>query len=93
MKAIKHIKAGLLHIEVIGQAPERPPGRRTRAGRSQKTCAAQQFYNDKCSSSGRWFWRLPTMERTFQRTSVRRINISPNLSGNTGTRGKSGGCC
>ena len=49
MKAIKHIKAGLLHIEVIGQTPERPPGRRTRAGRAQKTCAAQQFYNDKCS--------------------------------------------
>ena len=48
-KAVKHITAGLLHIEVIGQAPERPPGRRTRAGRAQKTCAAQQFYNDKCS--------------------------------------------
>lgn len=49
MKAIKHIKAGLLHIEVIGKVPERPPGRRTRAGRSAKTCPAQQFYNDKCS--------------------------------------------
>ena len=48
-KAIKHITAGLLHIEVIGNVPDRPPGRRTRAGREQKTCAAQQFYNDKCS--------------------------------------------
>ena len=48
-KAIKHITAGLLHIEIIGNVPDRPPGRRTRAGREQKTCAAQQFYNDKCS--------------------------------------------
>ena len=36
-KAIKHITAGLLHIEVIGSVPDRPPGRRTRAGREQKT--------------------------------------------------------
>ena len=49
MKAIKHITAGLLHIEVIGQVPERPPGPRGRAGRSRPTSAAQQFYNDKCS--------------------------------------------
>ncbi len=48
-RAIKHITAGLLHIEVIGQVPERPPGPRGRAGRSRPTSAAQQFYNDKCS--------------------------------------------
>lgn len=48
-KAIKHITAGLLHIEVIGQVPERPPGPRGRAGRCRPTSAAQQFYNDKCS--------------------------------------------
>ena len=30
-RAIKHIKAGLLHVEVIGTIPEREPGRR-RAG-------------------------------------------------------------
>ena len=48
-KAIKHITAGLLHIEVIGRVPDRPPGRRTRAVRSGPTSAAQQFYNDKCS--------------------------------------------
>ena len=48
-KAIKHIKAGLLHIEVIGTVPDRPPGRQGRAARSQATSPAQQFYNDKCS--------------------------------------------
>ena len=48
-KAIKHIKAGLLHIEVIGTIPDRPPGRQGRAARSQATSPAQQFYNDKCS--------------------------------------------
>jgi len=47
-RAIKHIKAGLLHVEVIGTIPEREPGRR-RSGRCRPTCAAQQFYNDKCS--------------------------------------------
>lgn len=47
-RAIKHIKAGLLHVEVIGTIPEREPGRR-RGGRCRPTCAAQQFYNDKCS--------------------------------------------
>ena len=47
-RAIKHIKAGLLHVEVIGTIPEREPGRR-RAGRCRPTCAAQQFYNNKCS--------------------------------------------
>lgn len=47
-RAIKHIKAGLLHVEVIGAIPEREPGRR-RAGRCRPTSAAQQFYNNKCS--------------------------------------------
>ena len=47
-KAIKHIRAGLLNIEVIGKVPERE-GKRRRAGRYQTTCAAKQFYNDKCS--------------------------------------------
>ena len=47
-RAIKHIKAGLLHVEVIGTIPEREPGRR-RGGRCRPTCPAQQFYNDKCS--------------------------------------------
>lgn len=48
-KAIKHITAGLLHIEVIGSVPDRPPGRKGRAGRQTPTSPAQQFYNDKCS--------------------------------------------
>lgn len=48
-KAIKHITAGLLHIEVIGTVPDRPPGRSGRAGRRSPTSPAQQFYNDKCS--------------------------------------------
>lgn len=47
-RAIKHIKAGLLHVEVIGTVPEHEPGRR-RAGRCRPTSAAQQFYNNKCS--------------------------------------------
>lgn len=47
-KAIKHIKAGPLHIEVIGSAPEREAGK-GRSARGRPTCAAQQFYNDKCS--------------------------------------------
>ncbi len=47
-RGIKHIKAGLLHVEVIGTIPEREPGRR-RGSRCRPTCAAQQFYNDKCS--------------------------------------------
>lgn len=46
-RAIKHIKAGLLHVEVIGTVPE--PGGRRRSGRSRPTSAAQQFYNNKCS--------------------------------------------
>ena len=48
-KAIKHIRAGLLNIEVIGTVPEARLGRRGRAGRSCPTSAAQQFYNNKCS--------------------------------------------
>ena len=48
MKAIKHIRAGLLHIEVIGNIPE-PREHKSRAPRNQKTCAAQLFYNNKCS--------------------------------------------
>ena len=45
-KAIKHIKAGLLHIEVIGQVPDRS-GRKPRAARSRPTSAAKAFYNLK----------------------------------------------
>ena len=48
-KAIKHIRAGLLHIEVIGTIPDDVPGRKGRAGRSRPTSAAQQFYNAKLS--------------------------------------------
>ncbi len=48
MKAIKHIRAGLLNIEVIGSIPQ-PKERRGRAPRSKATCAAQLFYNNKCS--------------------------------------------
>lgn len=47
-KAIKHIRAGLLNIEVIGSIPQ-PKERRGRAARSKATCAAQLFYNNKCS--------------------------------------------
>ena len=48
MKAIKHIRAGLLNIEVIGNIPE-PKAKKNRAGRSRPTCPAQLFYNNKCS--------------------------------------------
>lgn len=48
-RAIKHIKAGLLNLEIIGQVPEESPMRQRRAGRCRPTSAAQQFYNDKCS--------------------------------------------
>lgn len=48
MRAIKHIKAGLLNLEIIGTVPE--PGKAQRRGsNSCPTCSAQQFYNDKCS--------------------------------------------
>lgn len=46
-KVIKHIRAGLLNIEVIGTVPE---GERRRRGSScRPTDASQQFYNDKLS--------------------------------------------
>ena len=45
-KAIKHIRAGLLNIEVIGSIPQ-PKERRGRAARSKATCAAQLFYNNE----------------------------------------------
>lgn len=48
MRAIKHIKAGLLNFQIIGTVPEYEPGRR-RSGRCLPTSDAQQFYNDKCS--------------------------------------------
>lgn len=48
-RAIKHIKAGLLHVEIIGQVPENHPARQRRAGRCRPVCDALQFYNDKCS--------------------------------------------
>ncbi len=47
-KTIKHIHAGLLHVEVIGSVPDQC-GRRPRSGRSRPTSAAQAFYNLKCS--------------------------------------------
>lgn len=46
-KAIKHIKAGELHIEVIGQIPEQE--RKRRSSRSRPTSPAQAFYNEKRS--------------------------------------------
>lgn len=48
-KAIKHITAGLLNIEVIGAVPDGTRARRGRSGRNRPTSAAQQFYNNKCS--------------------------------------------
>lgn len=48
-KAIKHIKAGLLNIEVIGNVPEEKIGARGRAAKGRPTSAAQAFYNLKCS--------------------------------------------
>lgn len=48
-KAIKHVTAGMLHIEVIGMMPERQIYPRRRGGRSRPTPQPQQFYNDKCS--------------------------------------------
>ena len=44
-KAIKHIQAGLLHIEVLGTVPEGK--KRRRAARAGPTPPAQQFYNLK----------------------------------------------
>ena len=48
-KAIKHIRAGLLNIEVIGQIPDTVSVREKRAAKKQATCPAKAFYNDKCS--------------------------------------------
>ena len=48
MKAIKHIRAGLLNIEVLGAVPEKKPTQR-RGPKSKTTSAAMQFYNHKCS--------------------------------------------
>ena len=48
-RGIKHIKAGLLHVEVIGTIPDDSQVRQRRSGRCRATSAAQQFYNDKCS--------------------------------------------
>lgn len=48
MRAIKHITAGLLHIEVIGQIPDRSKQQR-RAARSRPTSEAMAFYNNKSS--------------------------------------------
>ena len=47
-KAIKHIRAGLLNIEVLGKIPEKKPTQR-RGAKSKATSAAMQFYNHKCS--------------------------------------------
>lgn len=48
MKSIKHIRAGLLNIEVLGAVPEKKPTQR-RGPRQNATSAAMQFYNHKCS--------------------------------------------
>lgn len=49
MKAIKHIRAGLLNIEIIGTVPEPDLHKRRRGARSKPTSAAMQFYNNKSS--------------------------------------------
>lgn len=49
MKAIKHIRAGLLNIEVIGTIPDGSQKKRRRGARTKTTSAAMQFYNNKCS--------------------------------------------
>ena len=46
-KAIKHIQAGLLHIEVLGKIPDRQPERKRRGARANATPPAQCFYNLK----------------------------------------------
>ena len=46
-KAIKHIQAGLLHIEVLGRIPDRPLERKRRGARANATLPAQCFYNLK----------------------------------------------
>ncbi len=47
-KAIKHIRAGLLNIEIIGSIPELKE-RKARAPKQRATSPAQLFYNNKCS--------------------------------------------
>ena len=49
MKVLKHITAGLLHLEVLGRVPDTAGEQKRRGGRSAPTSMAQQFYNDKCS--------------------------------------------
>lgn len=49
-KAIKHITAGLLHIEVIGKIPEPERYPRRRGGRCRPTSPAQAFYNLRTSA-------------------------------------------
>lgn len=47
MKVLKHITAGLLHLEVLGRVPDTAGEQKRRGGRSAPTSMAQQFYNDK----------------------------------------------
>lgn len=54
-KVIKHIQAGLLHIEVIGNVPDLG-ARKRRGGRSKPTSAAQSFYNLKTSARELELW-------------------------------------
>ena len=49
MKVLKHMTAGLLHLEVLGRVPDTAGEQKRRGGRSAPTSMAQQFYNDKCS--------------------------------------------
>ena len=68
MKVLKHITAGLLHLEVLGRVPDTAGEQKRRGGRSAPTSMAQQFYNDKCSwreleltigkISRPWIWSL-----------------------------------
>lgn len=46
-KAIKHITAGLLHIEVLGKVPDQTCERKRRGARVNPTPPAQSFYNLK----------------------------------------------
>lgn len=48
-KVLKHITAGLLHLEVLGRVPDQSAGGKRRGGRQSPTRLAQQFYNNKCS--------------------------------------------
>ena len=68
MKVLKHITAGLLHLEVLGRVPDTAGEQKRRGGRSAPTSMAQQFYNDKCSwrELGMYFSRS-TSERCGRR--------------------------